>query len=277
MVRSMSLTSRTASLPGFFSWFGYPLPIEERMRLVAEAGFSRVSVWLGEEEASIAEGRPGDLCAAADRVGLDVECAHAPYEGCNLLWHEDDRAAAAVVDGIRASVRLCAEHGIPILVAHLSRGHDAPSPTARGIDRLRGLVEDAAGSDVVIGVENVRQNAALELALTEIDSPHLGFCYDSSHDFLHATQPTDILRRWAGRLVYTHLSDNDGTRDCHWIPGRGTIDWTAVAAAMPARRPLPLSLEVVPVDAAREPVEEFMREARERGAALAKHLTISNS
>ncbi len=268
----MKPAGAASPLPGFFSWFGYPLPIEERMRLIAGAGFARVSVWLGKEEESICEGRPDDLCTAAGGVGLSVECAHAPYEGCNLLWHEDDSVAAPVVDGLRASVRFCGEHGIPILVAHLSRGHDAPSPTARGIDRLVGLVEDAAGSDVVIGIENVRQNAALELALTEIDSPNLGFCYDSSHDFLHAAQPTDILRRWAGRLAYTHLSDNDGTRDCHWLPGRGTVDWASVGAAMPARRPLPLSLEVVPVDAARELVEEFMREARRRGEILAKQL-----
>jgi sugar phosphate isomerase/epimerase len=255
-------------LPGFFSWFGYQLPIEERMRLVAEAGFARVSVWLGKEEACIAEERPADLCAAAHRVDLTVECAHAPYEGCNLLWHDTESVAAPIVAGLRTWVRFCGEHGIPILVAHLSTGHDAPLPTGRGIDRLAGIVEEAARAGVVIALENVRSNAALDTALTEIESPHLGFCYDSSHDFVHAAHPTDILRRWGSRLAYTHLSDNDGTRDCHWIPGFGTIDWTAVATAMPATRPLPLSLEVVPVDAARQTAGRFLIEAHAAGIAL---------
>ncbi len=262
--------SRDPSLPGFFSWFGYPLPIEDRMRLIAEAGFARVSIWLGGEEACVSEGRPADLCAAAGRAGLAVECAHAPYEGCNLLWNEDNRVAAPIVDGLRTWVCFCGGNRIPILVAHLSRGHDPPSPTTRGLDRLADLVEEAARSAVVIALENVRSNTALDRALTEIESPHLGFCYDSSHDFMHAAHPTEILRRWGGRLAFTHLSDNDGTRDCHWLPGRGTVDWAAVAAAMPARRPLPLSLEVVPMDAARTPVEGFLAEAREKGAELAR-------
>jgi sugar phosphate isomerase/epimerase len=260
----------TPPLPGFFSWFGYPLPIEDRMRLIGEAGFVRVSIWLGKEEERVSEGRPADLCAAAGRAGLAVECAHAPYEGCNRLWHDDDSVAAPVVDGLRTWVRFCGGKRIPILVAHLSRGHDAPSPTPRGIDRLADLVEEAARSAVVIALENVRSNTALDLALEQIESPHLGFCYDSSHDFMHAAHPTDILHRWGGRLAYTHLSDNDGTRDRHWLPGRGTIDWEAVAAAMPARRPLPLSLEVVPIDAARTPVEGFLAEARRKGTELVR-------
>jgi hypothetical protein len=60
------------------------------------------------------------------------------------------------------------------------------------------------------------------------------------------------------------------------VPGRGPIDWTAVAAAMPARRPLPLSLEVVPVDPARTSVEGFLAEAWEKGADLAKLLSGSS-
>jgi sugar phosphate isomerase/epimerase len=264
----MSMTPRDATLPGFFSWFGYPLPIDDRMRLIAEAGFERVSIWLGKEEACIAEGRPTDLCTAAERSGLYVECAHAPYEGCNLLWHDEDAVAAPIVADLRTWARFCGEHEIPILVAHLSKGHDAPQPTPHGLDRLAGIVEEAARAGVVIALENVRSNAALDTALTEIDSPHLGFCYDSSHDFMHAAHPTEILRRWGSRLAYTHLSDNDGARDCHWIPGYGTIDWTAVAAAMPARRPLPLSLEVVPVDAARQTAGRFLIEASIAGVAL---------
>ncbi len=219
MVCAMLPDARHDRAPGLFSWFGYPLPIEERMRLIAEAGFARVSVWLGCEEACIVEGRAADLCVAAGHVGLSVECAHAPFEGCNLFWHDEDSLAAPIVDSLLTSVRFCGDQRIPILVAHLSKGHDAPAPTPRGLDRLVDLVEAAARSGVVIALENVRSNVALDRALEEIISPHLGFCYDSSHDFLHADHPTDILRRWGDRLAYTHLSDNDGTRDCHWIPG----------------------------------------------------------
>jgi sugar phosphate isomerase/epimerase len=193
-------------VPGFFSWFGYPMPIEDRLQLIREAGFDRVSIWLGNEEACVSEHRPAELCATAARLGLFVECAHAPYDDCNLLWNEEDSTA---------------------------------------VDR----------------------------ALSSIDSPHLGFCYDSSHDFLYARHPTDILRRWGGRLATTHRSDNDGTGDRHWIPGRGTIDWAGIRDALPKRRPLPLSLEVVPIDPGSQSAESFLRESMERGAALVRMMT----
>jgi hypothetical protein len=114
---------------------------------------------------------------------------------------------------------------------------------------------------------------AVDRALSSIDSPHLGFCYDSSHDFLYARHPTDILRRWGGRLATTHRSDNDGTGDRHWIPGRGTIDWAGIRDALPKRRPLPLSLEVVPIDPGSQSAESFLRESMERGAALVRMMT----
>jgi hypothetical protein len=85
MVCAMLPDARHDRAPGISSWFGYQLPIDERMGLIAEAGFTRTSVWLGREEACIAEGRPADLCVAAARVGLALECAHAPFERYNLL------------------------------------------------------------------------------------------------------------------------------------------------------------------------------------------------
>jgi sugar phosphate isomerase/epimerase len=260
-------------VPGFFSWFGYPLPIENRLQLIKEAGFDRVSIWLGNEEACVSEHRPADLCAAAARLGLFVECAHAPYDDCNLLWNDENSAADPLVGRMASWIRFCGTQGIPVMVMHLTRGDDPPHPSAAGLARIEGLVEEAARSSVVVALENTRKTAAVDRALSSIDSPHLGFCYDSSHDFLYARHPTDILRRWGGRLAYTHLSDNDGTGDSHWIPGRGTIDWAAIRDALPKRRPLPLSLEVVPIDPSSQSAESFLRESMERGAALARMLT----
>jgi sugar phosphate isomerase/epimerase len=232
-------------MPGFFSWFGYPLPIEDRLRLIREAGFDRVSIWLGDEETCVSEHRPADLCTAAD-----------PLVGRMASW-----------------IRFCGTQGVPVMVMHLTRGDDSPHPSAAGLARIEGLVEEAARSSVVIALENTRNTAAIDGALSSIDSPHLGFCYDSSHDFLYAQHPTDILRRWGGRLAYTHLSDNDGTGDRHWIPGRGTIDWTRIKDALPKRHPLPLSLEVVPVDPGSQSAESFLRESMERAAALVRMMS----
>lgn len=115
---------RKPDVPGFFSWFGYSLPIEDRLRLISEAGFDRVSIWLGDEEACVSEHRPADLCAAAAWNGLCVECAHAPYDDCNLLWSDEDSAANPLIGRMVSWIRFCGTQGIPVMVMHLTRGDD---------------------------------------------------------------------------------------------------------------------------------------------------------
>ena len=34
------------------------------------------------------------------------------------------------------------------------------------------------------------------------------------------------------RLIALHLQDVDGEADCHWVPGAGVIDWSAMGQAL---------------------------------------------
>ena len=86
---------------------------------------------------------------------------------------------------------------------------------------------------MVVAVENVRSRPHLDLVFAEIESEHLAFCYDSSHDRLWNADPTWLLRWLGNRLAVTHFSDNDGCEDRHWLPGTGAVDWQKVAAAFP--------------------------------------------
>jgi len=63
----------------------------------------------------------------------------------------------------------------------------------------------------------------------------------------------------------THLSDNDGLTDKHWLPSLGTGDWSSVAAAFPADsfRGF-LTLEVLPKREAYIEEQEFLRRGVER-------------
>jgi sugar phosphate isomerase/epimerase len=51
----------------------------------------------------------------------------------------------------------------------------------------------------------------------------VGICFDTNHYF----QGTPLhFVEVAGRRVGTvHISDYDGTNECHWIPGDGNIRW----------------------------------------------------
>ncbi len=49
--------NRISNRRGIFSWFGIELPLDERLRLIKKAGFDSTSVWLGEEEELVRDGK----------------------------------------------------------------------------------------------------------------------------------------------------------------------------------------------------------------------------
>jgi sugar phosphate isomerase/epimerase len=242
---------------GFFSWFGYRLPFAERLRAVGAAGYSRISVWLGPEEEMVREGRADGMARLAQEAGLEIECAHAPYTNANGIWAGSPEARC----DLETCIRFCRVNAVPILVIHACEGDEPPRPGSRGLDLMQDAVKQASEASVVIAIENTRKTEALDFLLARITSPHLGFCYDSSHDFLHSRKPGEILSKWGNRLVYTHFADNDGKADRHWIPGTGIGDWEAVQRHFPRSYEGPLCLEIVPKDAAAEPLPEFLAEA----------------
>jgi sugar phosphate isomerase/epimerase len=62
------------------------------------------------------------------------------------------------------------------------------------------------------------------------DHPELGVCCDVNHLFKEA--PQQFIERLGSRIVTTHISDNDGTDEKHWLPGNGIIQWDAVIDAL---------------------------------------------
>jgi sugar phosphate isomerase/epimerase len=151
---------------------------------------------------------------------------------------------------------------------HVSSGDDPPPPNSEGLAWMKRLLSTAASHRVTIAVENTARNEALRFLFESIDSPYLGFCYDSSHDFLHSREPVRILESFGGRLAYTHFSDTDGRLESHRSPGDGTIDWALIQRKFPKGYGKPISLEVYPKDAAGEAPMDFLRRAKAKWAWL---------
>ena len=62
----------------------------------------------------------------------------------------------------------------------------------------------------------------------------VGVCFDVNHLCGCPERLPEYITRLAPRLKSFHLSDYDGIDECHWYPGLGVIDWTAVMAAIKA-------------------------------------------
>ena len=81
---------------GMYAAFGFHVPFDERMGLIADAGFDCTSLcWEHKNE------RARELTLAAPGIareaGLEVESVHAPYSSCNDFWSEDDSIRDAVL------------------------------------------------------------------------------------------------------------------------------------------------------------------------------------
>lgn len=103
-----------------------------------------------------------------------------------------------------------------------------------------------AGIVVVLENDIDKSPDLLVRLVNQVNNPCLGLCMDIGHQ--HVFSKLDALewvRRMDRRLLHIHLHDNDGTRDSHWSPGRGTIDFESFSAAILRHAPdATIALEV---------------------------------
>jgi sugar phosphate isomerase/epimerase len=250
---------------GTYSYFGYPLTFKERVVRIREAGFEITSIGLGREEEFV---RKGDKDAMADLVrseGLFIEYAHAPEDDCNNLWSPSEGERGTAVAAYASSIDFCRRNRISMVVLHISRSKGkGPAPQNRhGLRAMEKLVKYAEDSNVKIAVENTQEPHYLDYVFSSLQSPCLRFCYDSSHDFLYSPEPCSLLRKWGHLLATTHLSDNDGTQDRHWLPGEGIIRWDEMKNSFPRTYDGTLNLEIFPKDPENETATRFLKRAHE--------------
>ena len=118
-------------------------------------------------------------------------------------------------------------------------------------DSLEHLLPLAEELNMTVCIENVWSQTATPERLMEMKkrfpTDALGFCYDAGHaniaeqghqypdgDLFEAWQYTtpdtppnekQILEKMLPQVVNCHIHDNNGDRDRHWLPGKGSINW----------------------------------------------------
>lgn len=205
-----------------FSWFGYPIDMKERFRLIKQAGFNGVLLWWSDDNIDtdgIKERQP----ELALKNGLFIENVHLPFKGINDLWLDNingDEYEKLIINNIRQ----CGNFQIPTVVIHLTEGNNPPHVSEIGLNRIRKMVDMAENSNVKIALENLRKSEHMDCAFQEISSPKLGLCYDSGHNNCF-TPKRDFLKQYGDKLFALHLHDNDGIDDLHMIPFDGNIEW----------------------------------------------------
>jgi sugar phosphate isomerase/epimerase len=239
--------------------FDYSVPIERQIRLVAEAGFSHLSLG-GDAEHSgyLSEAGHGRLNTWLSEAGLEIDTIHGPRAG--LADSLANLTAAAVA---------AADLGAPVVVTHPApfefEASELPRYLAAALDTCRALEPVARETGIVFAIENMLPGPADELVrrlLAQLDPRYFGFCYDSSHDQIDGTRQFALLDSLKDRLVAVHLSDRIREFVDHVSPGEGFIDWPALTRALrPASFTAPLLFEVMVMHSAEKDTVPFLGNA----------------
>lgn len=213
------------------------------VEIIRETGFDSVFVGTGNIDKS------EEIKKKADTVGLYVNFIHAPYRGINGMWENDD-TRPEVLDEILHTVDVAEASGIPMIVAHVSSGWQAPEICDKGLSRFDFLVNYAEKKGVTVSFENLRRVGNLAYLADRYENRDIvRFCYDTGHEYGYTYYVSfmDIFRE---RLACTHIHDNFGKFFCeepdlHLLPFDGDCDFEKVLRSLDKYSYSgPLSLEV---------------------------------
>ncbi|MCE1247533.1 MAG: sugar phosphate isomerase/epimerase [Firmicutes bacterium] len=221
------LNSKSTKL-GIFSWFGFDLPLPERLRLIKEAGFTHTSLWWGNDGDEYVPVNKHESVETARATGLEIDNFHVPFLRCCDLWSNNESLRKALVEDHFRWIEDCAHHRIPTMVFHITRGWQPVDSIPAGLDSIAAIIGKAEECGIKLAVENTRQIDKLELIFNEFQSDFFKICFDTSHFWLYSRENPEPFFKLGKHIITTHISDNDETEDRHWIPGLGKTDWNLI-------------------------------------------------
>ena len=175
----------------------------------------------------------------SEKLGLSYEFIHAPYQGVNAMWREDE-STKAFMDKVKQAVDNAAAACIPQIILHASSSWTPPKMNDDGFARYDELVDYAAEKRVAIAFENMRVFDHCNALLTRYkNNPTATFCYDNGHEHCN-TPERDYISLFSDKLSCTHLHDNFGKLDnyltvggdLHLLPFDGNFDFAQMIKRM---------------------------------------------
>lgn len=140
--------------------------------------------------------------------------------------------------------------GVPNLVIHPGGKHGSHSDEEAdrifdlNVDAFSYLADIADKFNVYICIENMQERenkdprkfgafiCDINELIETVNSDHIGICFDTSHANVTGLNMYQAIKECGDRLLATHISDNDGSGDQHYIPFNGNINWVDVISAL---------------------------------------------
>lgn len=126
---------------------------------------------------------------------------------------------------------------ISITSGRMLGGMPPDKAASQFVESLKPLLERAGKLNVDLGIE-LEPGLYLEFVeelhdwIGRLKHPRLGANLDVGHCQVIGENIPDAIRLLRGRIWNLHIEDIPGRKHYHMIPGHGTTDWSALAAAL---------------------------------------------
>jgi sugar phosphate isomerase/epimerase len=247
---------------GIFHWYGYIEPFEERIKSISLADYDYVMLWWEDEiYPNFIDRR--NLIKIVKEYGLKLDNVHLPFEETNTFWSDDLSKRNIQTNKIINCMHEIKNSGAETIVMHTVHGNNLKLNFKNGYDSFEKIIRTAEDIKLRVAFENTQMFEYTDFLLKELNSEYVGFCYDSSHDFVSGQSYGEILEKWKHKLFCVHLSDNDSTCDRHWIPGKGHVYWNKIIKILKQTNLNSFSMETYPYEEEKSlnPIE-FITKAR---------------
>ena len=208
-----------------------------------------------------------------DATGCRFHSIHTGYTLPYTMTHSDPEMREETLRQAREAAGLIVALGGDVVVVHAGGGvkdvQDMDEFTERAVEGAPRIVEAVTDQGARVAFENANPNGfpndpEVHMSIVEMFPPEqAGVCLDTGHAHFSGWDER-VIERAAGRIISTHLHDNNTERDEHVKPGLGTIDWVSYMDAFRrAGYPGPWIFECGPPDDYSAP-KAVLKEAWER-------------
>lgn len=215
---------------------GGPIELED----VKKAGLDCIELTFHNEDIGLQEVRRRieETVAEAARLELAIWSMHIPYGDEWDPSIADPIERERVLGRVSSVLRLARDLKVDKLVYHPSNEPIKPEYRENRLaacgQSLETLMSEARSLGIRLAVECLPRtclgNNSSEMTRLVAADSDLGICCDVNH--LTKETPEQFIRQLGARIVTTHISDNDGLDEKHWLPGKGTLSWNRVIAAL---------------------------------------------
>lgn len=208
---------------GICFYFGFSNGIEERVKMIKEAGLNSV-IASNDKKYRRQNGSLKRQVELFKKYGIKPSSLHMAYETKELPYFFLKGFRGNKLERrLKKEVSLAKKYGFSCVVVHLGG-----LPSTIGEERIKRVLKVCHKENIPIAIENLDYNDTFFDVFKKIDDPYLKFCWDIGHNncFSHGF---DFVKEYKDKLVALHIHDNDGVHDLHTLNKFGTIDWKKVA------------------------------------------------